>query len=113
MCLGQSKQIGLPSGLLEDLLMTWRSHSIERVLDRKAQLFRTVLRHSRAGGLSAFGCPHYLRARKVMFEDLPVVHATLGHHVRAFLAEAKTMTETAAAKDKVISHPRDCESRTF
>src|SRR2546421_9482364 len=53
------------------------------------------------------------RAGEIVSEDLAIVCAASGLHVRAHLAKSETMTEAAAAKDEVCACALDCEARTL
>ena len=48
-----------------------------------------------------------------MRENLLVRLSALGHHVRAFLAEAETVAKATATKYKLRSRSRNIEARAF
>src|SRR5262245_36758210 len=53
------------------------------------------------------------RPRKIMVENLAIIHSAPRRHVRSLLTKPKSMAEAPAAKDEIIARARNFEPRAF
>src|SRR5215510_311044 len=53
------------------------------------------------------------RPRKIMVENLAIIHSASRRHVSALLTKPKPMAEAPATKDEIIARARNIEPRAF